>query len=56
MCSSNFNVVGSWGAMIAEGTEIAGKKISSEEETFSDLSNVIFLNNFLVSPHIWIFV
>lgn len=47
-CSSNFNAKGQFAALIAEATEVSGKKVSSEEETFSDLSNLIFFNNFLV--------
>ena len=47
-CRSNFNPAGTFGGMIALATEVAGKKISSEEETFSDLSILIFHNNFLV--------
>ena len=38
--------------MIDEATEIAGKKIASEEETFSDLSILIFRNNLLVPAHV----
>lgn len=45
--SSNFNAKGQFAALIAEATEVSGKKVSSEEETFSDLSNLIFFNNFL---------
>lgn len=47
-CRSNFNVAGTWGGLTDEGVEIGGKKISSEEETFSDLSMLILYNNFLV--------
>lgn len=32
--------------MIALATEVGAKKFSSEEETFSDLSILIFNNNF----------
>lgn len=41
-------MAGTWGGLTDEGVEIGGKKISSEEETFSDLSVLILYNNFLV--------
>jgi iron uptake system component EfeO len=43
--TSNFNVVGCFEGMIELSLEIASKKISGEEETFSDLSVLIFEKN-----------
>ena len=48
LCRSNFNAANLWGGLVDEGTEIGGKKVSSEEETYSDLTILIFYNNFLV--------
>ena len=47
-CRSNFNPAGQFGGMIALAVEVGGKKIASEEETFSDLSILIFDHNFQV--------
>jgi iron uptake system component EfeO len=41
----NFNVLGSFEGMIGLAIEVAAKKISGEEETFSDLSIMIFEMN-----------
>jgi iron uptake system component EfeO len=43
--AGNFDVVGSFEGMIGLAIEVAAKKISGEEETFSDLSNLIFEMN-----------
>ncbi|GMH34438.1 hypothetical protein BSKO_02272 [Bryopsis sp. KO-2023] len=42
-----FNAQGSFGGMIGLSTEVAAKKMSSEEETYSDMSILIFHNNYL---------
>jgi iron uptake system component EfeO len=44
---SNFNFCSWWGGVIGLATEVSAKKISSEEETFSDESILIFANNFI---------
>ena len=44
---SNFNVKDHFGGMIAVATEVPAKKISSEEETWSDQSLLIFKNNWI---------
>ncbi|MGD1875256.1 MAG: EfeM/EfeO family lipoprotein [Mastigocoleus sp.] len=44
---SNFNAKDHFGGMIAVATEVPAKKISSEEETWSDQSLVIFKNNWI---------
>ena len=41
----NFDAAGHFKGMVSLATEVAGKKISSEEETFSDISIAIFLGN-----------
>jgi hypothetical protein len=43
-----FEKADTWAGMIALATEVGAKKFSSEEETFSDLSILIFDNNFRV--------
>lgn len=43
---ANFSAAGHFGGMVALATEIASKKISSEEETYSDGSLIIFRHNF----------
>ncbi len=43
----NFNAKDHFGGMIAVATEVPAKKISSEEETWSDQSLVIFKNNWI---------
>ena len=47
---SNFNAAGQFGGMVALAVEVGGKKVSSEEETYSDLSILIFNHNFQVWP------
>jgi len=42
-----FNPVRSFEGMIGLSTEVGAKKMSSEEETFSDMSILIYYNNFL---------
>lgn len=42
----NFSAQGHFEGMVALSTEIAAKKISSEEETYSDASLIIFRHNF----------
>ncbi|AFY57261.1 putative periplasmic lipoprotein involved in iron transport [Rivularia sp. PCC 7116] len=44
---SNFNAKDHFGGMIAVATEVPAKKISSEEETWSDQSLLIFKNNWI---------
>lgn len=44
-----FEKADTWAGMIALATEVGAKKFSSEEETFSDLSILIFENNFKAS-------
>lgn len=44
--SRNFDPVTSWDGIMALVYEVPAKKISSEEETWSDLSLMIFRNNF----------
>lgn len=44
---SNFNPKDHFGGMIAVATEVPAKKISSEEETWSDQSLLIFKNNWI---------
>ena len=44
--ASNFDGKQALGNAAGLAREVASKKISSEEETFSDLSNLIFVNNF----------
>jgi hypothetical protein len=41
-----FEKADTWAGMVALATEVGAKKFSSEEETFSDLSILIFNNNF----------
>lgn len=43
---SRFNTESIWDGILALAYEVPAKKISSEEETFSDLSMMIFRNNF----------
>ncbi len=45
--SERFNAEGQFGGMVALTNEIAAKKISSEEETWSDQSILIFKHNWL---------
>ena len=40
-----FTAATSWEGMLNLANEVASKKVSSEEETFSDLSLLIFYNN-----------
>lgn len=42
----NFSAEGHFGGMVALATEVGAKKISSEEETYSDASLLIFRHNF----------
>ena len=44
---SNFNAKDHFGGMVAVATEVPAKKISSEEETWSDQSLLIFKNNWI---------
>lgn len=44
---NNFNAKDHFGGMIAVATEVPAKKISSEEETWSDQSLLIFQNNWI---------
>ncbi len=44
---NNFNAKDHFGGMIAVATEVPAKKISSEEETWSDQSLLIFKNNWI---------
>lgn len=44
---NNFSAAGSFSGMIGLSTEVGAKKMSSEEETYSDLSILIFHNNYL---------
>ena len=45
--ASNFNFCDWWSGVIGLSTEVGAKKISSEEETYSDQSILIFYNNFV---------
>lgn len=44
---SNFNFCDWWSGAIGLATEVGAKKISSEEETYSDHSILIFYNNLI---------
>lgn len=44
---SRFNAAGQFGGMITLSTEVAAKKISSEEETWSDQTLLIFRHNWI---------
>lgn len=44
---SNFEFCSYWEGVIGLATEVGAKKMSSEEETYSDESVLIFVNNFI---------
>lgn len=51
--NENFDVVSSFEGMIGLAMEVAAKKISSEEEAYSNLSVLIFEHNWLGIGQIW---
>ena len=48
---ANFNFCDWWSGVVGLATEVGAKKISSEEETYSDNSVLIFYNNFVGIRH-----